>query len=159
MHNLRLPMLDLPHASVILSPRSIIAEDHPTHIQRKRIALQKQPQVSILPQHRVIRDLLDALLQPEAPLLDELVVEAAEGVLAGDGRDDDAGVVERERLVEPEEVGVAAEDGEGGFAEFFGGGLGGGGEWVSPLCYGRRDTRTCVCTVYMMYGRMGSPTF
>ena len=97
-----------------------------THIQRKRIALQKQPQVRILPQHRVIRDLLDALLQPEAPLLDELVVEAAERVLAGDGRDDDAGVVERERLVEPEEVGVAAEDGEGGFAEFFGGGLGGG---------------------------------
>ena len=71
----------------------------------------------------MIRDLLDALLQPEAPLLDELVVEAAEGVLAGDGRDDDAGVVERERLVEPEEVGVAAEDGEGGFGEKWGGSL------------------------------------
>ena len=107
----------------------------------------------------MVCNLLDTLLESQAALLHELLVEAAEGVLAGDGRDDDAGVVERERLIEPEEVGVAAEDGEGGLAEFFGGGLGGGGEWVSPLCYGRRDTRTCVCTVYMMYGRMGSPTF
>lgn len=62
------------------------------------------------------RHLLYALLQREAPLLDEVSVEPPEGVFLGYGGHDDAGVVQRERLVQPEEVGVPPEDGEGCFA-------------------------------------------
>ena len=64
----------------------------------------------------MVRDLLDALLEREAALLDEVLVEPAIRVFVGHGRDDDARVVLRERLVEPEEVRVPPQDGELGLA-------------------------------------------
>lgn len=87
-----------------------------THIECKRIALEEHLQVRVLLQHGVVRDLLDALLEREAALLNEVLVEAAVRVLVGNGRDDDTRVVLRERLVQPEEVGVPPQDGELGFA-------------------------------------------
>lgn len=71
----------------------------------------------------MICDLRDTILERQSPLLYEPVVEPPERVFLGYRGNDDAGVVEREGFVEPEEVGVAAEDGEGGFGEEGGGGL------------------------------------
>ena len=64
----------------------------------------------------MVRDLLNALLECKPALLDEVLVEPAIRVLVGHGRDDDAWVVLRERLVEPEEVRVPPQDGELGLA-------------------------------------------
>lgn len=71
----------------------------------------------------MIRDLRNTILERKSSLLHEPAVEPPKGVFLGNGRDDDAGVGEREGFIEPEEVGVAAEDGEGGFGEEGGGRL------------------------------------
>lgn len=65
----------------------------------------------------MIRDFHNAGFERHPPLLYEPVVESAERVLLRYGWDYDARVVEREGLVEPEEVGVATEDGESRFGE------------------------------------------
>mmetsp|Transcript_27135 Transcript_27135/g.57945 ORF Transcript_27135/g.57945 Transcript_27135/m.57945 type:complete len:340 (+) Transcript_27135:693-1712(+) len=67
------------------------------------------------------------------PLLDEFGREASDGLLFGEGRHDGPGAFFVETFVEPEEIGVAAEDGGVGMAVVLeegvdlGGGVGGGG--------------------------------
>jgi len=73
----------------------------------------------------MVRCLLNTLIKSRTTVLHKGVFEATESRFFGDGRDDYAWVVEGEGFVEPEEVGVAAEDGEIGTAIEGGGCLGG----------------------------------
>lgn len=86
------------------------------HLEREIVALQEQLQVRVILEQRVVGDLLDAAVERDAPVLNEGVLEAAEWRLLRHGRYNDAGVVERQCLVEPEEVGVPPEHREFGFA-------------------------------------------
>ena len=69
------------------------------------------------------RDLLDALLEGQPTLLHELFVEATERVLVWGWGNDDAGVVHRQRFVQPEEDGVPSQHGDCGLREEWGVGL------------------------------------
>lgn len=55
---------------------------------------------------------LYAFLQRHSPLLHELVVKPTEGVFFWYWRNNNTGVVIREGLVEPKEVGITSKDGE-----------------------------------------------
>jgi hypothetical protein len=52
-----------------------------THIQRKIIALQKQFEINIIAQCRVICNLLDTLVERQPTALDKGLLEAIEGAL------------------------------------------------------------------------------
>lgn len=64
-----------------------------THVQRERVTLEEHPQVRVLLEYRVVRDLLDAFLQRESPLLHKVLVKPAVRVLLRCGRHHDARVV------------------------------------------------------------------
>lgn len=76
----------------------------------------------------MICDLAYAPFERRPALLDELRVEPAEGALLRHRRHNDARVIQCKRLIQPEEVGVAPEDGELRFAEEWGCGL----QFLSP---------------------------
>ena len=65
--------------------------------------------------------LVELAFQRHAPGFDEVGVEAADGLFLRRGRYDDAGIREVQVVVEPEEVSVAACDGEGRGEVGFGG--------------------------------------
>ncbi len=66
-----------------------------TYIEREGIAFEEQLQIRVLLQHRVVRNLLNALLKRKSSMLQERRVEPVERALLGYGRDHDAGVVVR----------------------------------------------------------------
>lgn len=91
------------------------------------VALKKQLQVTVVLQNGVRGRLVEHALQGSASRLNEVGLEAAHSLLLWRRRDDDAGVVVVQLGVEPEEVAVAAGDGEVGVAVALGGRLGGDG--------------------------------
>lgn len=72
-----------------------------TYIQRESIALQKHLQVRIFAQNRVVRNFLNALLQRETSLSDELIVKPPKRVLLRYRWHHHARVVSGKSLVEP----------------------------------------------------------
>ena len=86
-------------------------------------ALEEDLEVGVVVEDGVGGDLVQHALEGLSPRLDELGVEAADGLLLGGRGDDDAGVVGVHGGVEPEEVSVPAGDGELGLFICFGRGL------------------------------------
>jgi hypothetical protein len=70
-----------------------------THIQRKTIALQKQFEISIIAQCRVICNFLNALVERKSAVLDKGFLEAIKGALLWYRRYNHAWIVVAQRLV------------------------------------------------------------
>ena len=100
--------------------------------------------------------LLYTPLKGQPPLLDKLVVESAESVLFRDRGDNNTWVVRGKCFVDPQEVRISTEDGEGRSAEQGGSCLGGFSISQSSQ---RKEVLTLVWTVYIVYAPIGLPTF
>jgi hypothetical protein len=78
------------------------------HVYVKTLALQEKLDVGVPLQRRVGGHLVQHFLQGGAPGLDKPRIKTANGLLLGWGWDYDAGVISVERVVEPQEVAIAA---------------------------------------------------
>jgi chorismate-pyruvate lyase len=87
---------------------SVHTVESSTYVERETVALQKHLQVWVLLKHWMRRNLVDTFLKCNAALLNKGILEPAERALLRNGRHHYARVVERQCLIKPQEVGVAA---------------------------------------------------
>jgi hypothetical protein len=104
------------------------------------LALEEELEIAVVLQDGVCGGAVQHALEGSAPRLDEIGLEAADGLLLGRRGDDDARAVVVQLRVQPEEVAVAARDGELGVAVALGRRLG----RDRVLCVGARQVADLV---------------